>query len=486
MITYYILDNIWEGFFINKQLYLLLGLILTLPSTSMIGAKANSAQYSFYGSMASGVILTDEDSPIEVTSEELVFNIHELPPSRDLELATYESNVSATYHFYNPADFDAHARLVFPLGDIPSYVNGDDYETMIESYDIQLDGVVAPHQIRHTYQHYAETFNVSRDITRLRDTKVNDVFFNDTLAVYHYTVTIDALSTMTESAISLVVPRSYAGYIFTDAYFWTKEVGTKYEIQLSAKEGQLFHLYFLDVDFTNLATSFKLYDTFYDANEFNYTAAVIGNQIPFNDLIMADYDPESIISEVDYYNAEIDMLNLRFKPAGNLKFGWTRLFDLRSDLLVWFDYNMTVLSKQTVVNQVTAPLFPAIREDYEPSVYDFTYLLTPASTWAAFGELTIEIKTDLYLISSSLPGFSDEVDGYRLELVTLPETELTFRLSESREPKLHNYGMDTLMMVLAIFAALGAMIIVPLIISLVTAGIIILIIHNVSKRKKQP
>lgn len=63
-------------------------------------------------------------------------------------------------------------------------------------------------------------------------------------------------------------------------------------------------------------------------------------------------------------------------------------------------------------------------------MYDYTYLLSPAQTWAEFGNLEIVINTPYYLHESSLSGFEKTETGYAYSQDGLPEGDLTFELSE--------------------------------------------------------
>ena len=86
-------------------------------------------------------------------------------------------------------------------------------------------------------------------------------------------------------------------------------------------------------------------------------------------------------------------------------------------------------------NTVTAPLYPAIDAGYTPSIYTYTYLLSPAKTWAQFGELKIVVNTQYYMTESNQGSFSETKKGYELTLSGLPEKELIFTLSESEHPR---------------------------------------------------
>ena len=127
----------------------------------------------------------------------------------------------------------------------------------------------------------------------------------------------------------------------------------------------------------------------------------------------------------------------------------------------WYEYTLTLEPGQTLKNAVTAPLYPAIDAGYTPSLYAYTYLLSPAKTWAQFGELEVVVKTPYYMPESGIDGFTKTDGGYALTLPGLPESELTFTLSESETPQppkwLSLYIMPTefIIVMAAVLAAVG-------------------------------
>ena len=79
-------------------------------------------------------------------------------------------------------------------------------------------------------------------------------------------------------------------------------------------------------------------------------------------------------------------------------------------------------------------MYSGIDMSYTPTVYEYTYLLSPASTWKSFGDIDITINTPYYLTESTIDGFEKTEDGYSLHLDCLPEGELIFSLSTEENP----------------------------------------------------
>ena len=152
----------------------------------------------------------------------------------------------------------------------------------------------------------------------------------------------------------------------------------------------------------------------------------------FKDYALRGYDETSGILESDWYNAQVELLRLSSETLGN---GLIQIEEGDFSLMRWYEYTLTLEPGQTLKNAVTAPLYPAIDAGYTPSLYSYTYLLSPAKTWAQFGELEVVVKTPYYMTESGIDGFTKTDGGYALTLPGLPENELTFTLSESEKPQ---------------------------------------------------
>ena len=133
---------------------LMLLCVLFIP----VSAFANSAQRRFEGITSNGTIVTDADCPVQVTSEQLTFNISDFPVVFDKQ-TEYNSNVTAEYAFYNPADYDVNMQLVFPFGMIPYWSETDYIDA--DKYCVYVDGVKIERGIRAVYSRYDKPFNLS-------------------------------------------------------------------------------------------------------------------------------------------------------------------------------------------------------------------------------------------------------------------------------------------------------------------------------------
>ncbi|MBQ3106106.1 MAG: hypothetical protein IJC51_01330, partial [Eggerthellaceae bacterium] len=214
----------------------------------------------------------------------------------------------------------------------------------------------------------------------------------------------------------------------------------------------------------------------------------------FARFALDEWTEESGVIPHDWYNAMVHALNYCeahwSDGTGMLPLDFVGIhdgLDLTHLLMRWFEYRITVDPEQTLTNTVKAPLYPAINAEYDPAVYRYTYLLSPARTWSSFGTLDISITTPFYLIDSDFvgnPAASDSVEGildtifagdaatrnnvgferttsgaYTFSNEGLPEGELAFSLSASETPRMKwGYGDDTILKIIIIVVMVGGII----------------------------
>ena len=183
------------------------------------------------------------------------------------------------------------------------------------------------------------------------------------------------------------------------------------------------------------------------------------SEMTFKDYALRGYDENSGILESDWYNAQVELLRLGSEIWGN---GLVQIEAGVFSLMRWYEYTITLEPGQTLKNAVTAPLYPAIDAGYTPSLYSYTYLLSPAKTWAQFGELEVVVKTPYYMTECGIDGFTRTDSGYALSLPGLPEGELTFTLSEAERPQppkrsiLHLMPTELIIVPAAVLVAVAA------------------------------
>ena len=451
---------------------LLLG-VWTAPT-----ASANSAQSNWSGTDRTGAIVTDEICPLEVQEEKLTFEVQEFPKnyySTAEEFLAYTGRVTAEYTFYNPADYTVTATLVFPFGAVPDY--GYFYDDQLETsspgmdgdkYDITVDGAAVEKRLRHTLAERYEQFDLERDMALLHDGYVDDPFYTPDMTVTKYTYQVsgvdsEAYPAATAAFLLNTEPARTRVLLMEQSGGKTLEEGVMADTW--AGNGERYTVYCFGEPVGEL--DWRMYENGACEKEIDGVVELVDTSaMTFKDLALADWTSESGVLEQDWYNAFVEDLNRSEWSCGVVS-GSDIHDDLSRVLMRWYEYEITVGPWERVVNTVTAPIYPAINTNYDPSIYTYTYLLSPAQTWRSFGTLDIRVSTPYFITESSLKGFEKGEGGYTLSLDGLPEGELVFVLSADEHPAKSMIYLVYLISYLPLLLPILAVILIPVVVILV-------------------
>lgn len=428
------------------SLFLLICIVLPLS------VSANSAQTEWSGVNASGTVITDEDSPIVVENEKLTLDLNEFPSNYYHEVSdylTYSGKVTAEYHFYNPSDYTVTATLLFPFRQEPSYAadmydeNGVHLRDVDASkYTVTINGEPIETELRHSlFENY-----VVQELEGYTYLPVEDDFFSlphytPDLPVMAYTYTVSGLDDnmypAATAALDVITPIDGTSLYVPDQRCLHIN-GSHRRLGVGVDNGKSFTVYLIG---SHAATppTWKLYQNggVEDGTEIGGKVTLSEeSEITLYDLAITYWTEESGIREVDWYNAFACQFMQPLANSNGLINNHYVTMNLDRNLYRWYKYEITLAPGERIINTVTAPIYPAISARYEPPVYAYTYLLSPAMTWKEFGTLDIYINTPFYLIENSLGEFEKNEQGYQLHLKSLPKgTELNFTLSESPMPE---------------------------------------------------
>ncbi len=436
---------------------------------SLIPIHANSAQYWWSGSEMTEII-TDGNSPIEVIHENLVFNLHDFPDFSDGSFNDqYNSTVTAEYTFSNPEDYAVSLRLMFPYGLKPDYspeINPD------SSIKLLVDSEPVDYQIRHTYSRNLSEFSLESDLHRLHDAQKLHDFYTPDLPVTKITLEITELDDETYPSARLdftfakndpsfkVYLISAEGVRNDDSYLSVRKAVQKNDLVTLYLFGKVDEQLLQPVFYSNGGCTIQI----------DGKAEIIASQtMTLTDLIMEHYPKQTGVLEHDWYNAFIDMLSYH---TSDLYIESDMPLDVSYSLLQWIDYSIQIEPHSTLIHSVTAPIYPDVNESYEPPLYSYTYLLSPAKSWASFQHLNVEIHTNSFLKNPSLQGFEKTDFGYQFYSEALPESELTFELCAAQFPKKRtNYQYIPMMLLSALFMGIPVLLIVLLILFFIKSKI---------------
>lgn len=441
--------------------------VLVLPERV---ADANSVQRYFEGIDSSGAIVTMENCPVVVDKEDLDFYIYYQGKSNSQGQYEQFGSVCATYTFRNPSENTINMDVVFPYG------YKDENKSDKDDCSVSVDGAQIAWRTRYTHIDYYR-FDIERDLSSLSDDFVQDSFFATTQKVYKYTYSVSGTAQGLD--LTFEYDRNWARKVVCD--FHSQREGNKQQIVMSTagKPQLVFYVVGEDLDIAACDV------TVIGGQKGGHLSLVSRQEQTFGDeLAYINRPAGSDVLDIDWYNALANTFNsLHDRTVINpLDFVISSYPEF--SLFRWCQYTLSIAPGQTIVNSVTVPLFPARNERYIPSVYEFIYYLSPATTWAGFKDLTVNIHTDGYLLNYAKKGFAKTDGGYTYHSDKLPDGELTFKICSEETQKSRNSGFIFFVIIFLYILAivLGLTVGAPLVVFSITITIIA-IVKSVKKKK---
>lgn len=440
----------------NKAKKIVPALTVILAATALsampeaVNANANSGPSSWRGVTASGAVITGENCPLEVESEVLTFNIPDFIDysSSKEQLLNYGGNFSAEYTFKNPTENAVTATLAFPFGtrsDYGYYEEGDGTEegrgtyvnledALADKYKVFVGGEEIAAQTRHTF-HAWNSFDFTKESGQIYDGYRPHEFFSLDLPVYMYKFNI---SSAEENYFEAELTFNTSNNMRLAGNYGSLEKGSgKTTISYSVKDGDEIDLYTIGeaLDVSSLKWEFYRVSGYWGLNYKSVKArAELSPKmeiITFEDYVFEGYPGGNGLIKSDYYNAVLDYTDCYLEKS-MLPASFKFLAD-SSYYMSWLVYGLNLDAGQTVKNTVTAPIFPGGYYYYDPTVYTYGYLLSPAQGWSSFKSLEVRINTPYYLFESNLQ-FEKTDYGCLYKADGLPEGELSFELCTVENP----------------------------------------------------
>jgi len=432
---------------------------------------ANSGAPWEEGVTQSGVHSVHENSVLQVQSEKLIFKFDKPVYSTD-ETERYNSSVTAEYTFYNPTDETVNTTMAFP-NRRKEYGYSD--EKYIKPVDpITVNGEAVQYTVRHTYGTYND---FAEDVLKIKDDYLTTDFYKPDLPVTEYVFKTNIGDNNGHASFRAKMPQDDSNRYFCetdgDGYF-----------TYNADNGYRFSIFVLGEDNGSLA------NLKWSATRYDYR---VGRNMPIDgsvtfekktapttlkEYFLRTYDAKGDVSEMDWYNAAFERINKNGVYAGS----GIVLRDY--DFTEWYVYETTVAAKSTFTNAVTAIMYPRVYRNYDPDLYGYTYYLSPAQSWAAFGTLMVEVQTPMYMQgivenpSDTNNKFIKTETGYRAEFSELPDGELEFSLSTAEKAVYKNNASDG-------FFAAGIVMLIAFIVAPLITGLTILTVFLVKRKKRR-
>ena len=147
------------------------------------------------------------------------------------------------------------------------------------------------------------------------------------------------------------------------------------------------------------------------------------------------------IDDIDHYNRYYTMMISAAQGVGVVRDVVT--LDEPRYLMRWYDYTLDIKAHKTISNKISVPVYPDKDMTYDEDIYTYNYLLSPAKAWQNVESLTIDIKTDAYLVFDE-DGYTKTDDGYTISYDHLKEGELQFSLCAISDPQKEARGLHVL------------------------------------------
>ena len=481
----------------NKGFIALCMILFLASDIFKLTALANSARRIWYGVDMTGTVVKGENCPIEVEDEQLTFDISEFPNSyyeKKGDFLKYNGKVTAKYTFYNPSDYKVTAKLVFPFGYYPEY-GPDEYNEENQVYkriddtakfDIKINDKEIKKNLRHSLYNSDYDFDIYKEMSLLSDGYIKDDFYSPELPVTKYVYEISEVDKKlyNREVAGIEIP-PFDGkrkYYLEQSYGFTTDDKGRVRMRITAENGEEIEFYVIGEPVKDLP-KWKFYES--SSNESKEIKGEMQlkstSKLTFKEFALTSYDKGGQILESDWYNIIVELYKqATVENSGAIFISVYDTGERLKSLLRWYEYEITLAPGEKITNTIEAPMYPTIDEEYDPDIYRYNYLLSPASTWAKFGNLNVDINTPFYLIDNSQDGFTKTKTGYNFKSSGLPEGELRFSLSTVEKPeRKSNIGTFYILGMLMF----GLLQILPIIVGVV--AVVVLVVVWVGNRRRE-
>ncbi len=460
----------------------ILAFVMILVMLQPVTAFANSAPTHWRGSDANGIIIGEDNCPIVVEKEVLTFDIWNMPTQYHGETGIFGGDkFTAEYTLHNPTDMDITATVLFPFGKKGDYYSVDfmtNREFINNYYSVKIDGREIEKEKRYTFYPYNyEEFDILWHSGRISDGYRGDEFFNPGQKVTKYVVDCD--QTGEDKILKLEWENKNDGtLLYTTHYNSGKFYDNSLTLTYHFDGDFIYYIVGTGPNRPQIGVFEENEERVYEGSGESVERLTESVEMTLEDFLTDnEYIKESFekldIMQADKENILADMF--AYSRRGNEDRAFAdhmNYYSIPEELMCWYRYEITIPAGGTVVNTVTAPLFPDVQTNREPDIYIYNYLLSPATKWRDFGNLEIVVNTPYYITESNVENFEKTETGYKSTFDTLPDGELSFTICEAEKPKVEkNYKY--LIMFLPILA-----------IPVGVAAVLIAVIIFVFKKKK--
>ena len=381
---------------------------------------------------------------------------------------------------------------MFPFGYYPEY-GPEEYDEENQVYkriddtakfDIKINDKEIKKNLRHSLYYSDFDFDIHKEMSFLIDGYIKDDFYSPELPVTKYVYEISEVDKkLYNREVARIEIPAFDGkrrYYLEQSYGFTTNDKGNTRMDINAENGKEIELYVMGEPVKDLP-KWKFYES--SSNESKEIKGEMQlkstSKMTFKEFALTSYDKGGQILESDWYNIIVELYKqATVENSGAIFISVYDTGERLKSLLRWYEYEITLAPGEKITNTIEAPMYPTIDEEYDPDIYRYNYLLSPASTWAKFGNLNVDINTPFFMTENNQSGFTKTQKGYNFKANGLPEGELRFSLSTVEKPeRKSNIGTFYILGMLMF----GLLQILPIIVGVV--AVVVLVVVWVRRRK---
>lgn len=405
-----------------KVIFIQILILFLLPGFG----QANSGPTYLEGYPSSDIMVVDQESPIIVENEQLVFDFS----SSNNDSYTVKGNVVATYEMVNPTNEQQSVNMVFPfVGSLNSY-SPDDIE-------ITSDNQVLPYEMYLGREFFSQenkksVFDFEKIVSNINNQPYEAKHFNEHEKGKLYTIDIKPT---TDQSINFVIDFKFDSEetkIFTSGFNGYHRENNKTQITAWINEAATLEIFVLGTDIDMQTSAYTDGELKEKTDSFSYET--LTNEIEVKDYLLSldNLLDRGELSDIQLYNLYARSLDQDF----DRNLGYSSLYDLIEE-----EHHNRVISLVYTVqfppnsSREVAVRYQAVgtmdQTETATPLFTFDYILNPAKHWSDFEDLSVKIITPNqapYIVSSSIDLKKEDGNVYTASLSKLPEEDLSFTL----------------------------------------------------------
>lgn len=399
-----------------------------------IPVYANSGPSYWEGKQSSEILTIDDNSPIYVESEDLIFDFTD----EDYNNYSLSAKVTAKYMMSNDTENAENVQMAFPfISSIGSFnpeaihIKAEDEEL---EFQIFLGDMLNSRTIKDEDDMHFDFSSIAKSITSLeyipKNYKLDD---KGTLHTYDLNSNDEnnlnvAIGQSSDENKSRIIAKGFNGFQMSDgveSYISRNIENIELEMFVIGEDVELIFKAYSDVDLKDETDKYSLDLSSKEISIRDYINDVV--EIFKEEVDCLDYLADNQIFNLIAKQLDFDIgkntLNMEKESLISRNFD-----DMFIVLIYQVDFQAN--SKRDISVSYNSSGTMDKTETKEP-VYTFAYILNPAKNWASFKNLNIEIKppvTSSNIIDSSLELTRKEDGTYVGNFETLPDEDFFFSL----------------------------------------------------------